>query len=554
MALELEALLQALPESSTVEDPRESHRFSEMEREIDKLSSLSADSLPNWVRVEQLACEFLSQQSKDYLVASWLAEAWTRRHAMLGVNAGLGLLAGLTEKFWEQGVPPISRLRGRRNAMLWWLNRLSDWLDKQTDVAIGANLAETMVASANSLDAIIAEKDPESQSLRKLISQLQRIPVEQPPVTPATEPAPTTPSSATGGVSDTPDSITPGASPTGASATQQKASAQTSPSASAVSVKAPSFNGAIEINSVDDVIRLLKPAQDYIAQIGPALFAFDHAHPLAIYLTRFAARSSILEIPPANNGKTAISPPPVAIVDAFEKISGSKNAQGLVEFCESRVRAFPFWLDLDYHSARGFAMMGSAGVKVREAIIDMNLAFVTRLPNIEQFTFSDGMPFASLETITWIKQCRQERTGGGQHDAFDNIRTQAQAQVAEGKLAHAQEILQNYITENRSQREQFRARLVLVQMMLTQDSQSDLLALVEPLIDDCTRLGLDQWEPALASQAWELKVRAARQVMASNNTEIDASRRHWARDQMDKALKHLSIVDFSVAARLTSKT
>jgi type VI secretion system protein VasJ len=554
MALELDPLLQPLPEASDTEEPRESERFTELEREIDKLSSLTADSLPNWVRIEQLACEFLTLQSKDYLVASWLSEAWTQRHAMLGVSAGLGLFAGLSAKFWDTSIPPVARLRGRRNAMLWWIDRLTDWLEKQTDVAIGADLAEKMISSAKALDALMAEKDPEAPSLANLLSHLQRIPVEQPPPTSVVEPAPEATSAATPDASgNAVQGATAAATPASTKAPQiSPAAATAATTTSTAALKAPSFSGTVEINSFDDVVRLLKPAQDYIAQIGPALLAFDHAHPLAIYLSRFAARAAIFEIPPATNGQTAIAPPPVAIVDAFEKVSGSKNAQNLIEFCESRVRVFPFWLDLDYHSARGFAMMGTAGAKMREGIIDMLLAFVGRIPTIEQFSFSNSMPFASLETINWIKQCRDERAGKGHQDTFDEVRSNAQAQLAEGNLGDAQEILQGYIANNRSQREQFRARIELVQMMLSQDPQADLLALVEPLIDDCMRLTLDHWEPELASRAWSLKVRAARQVVESNNTEIDANRRMFARAQMEQALKHLSVVDFAAAARLAS--
>ena len=124
MPLDIDALLQTLPDSTNAEEPRESSVFAEMEREIDILSSLSSDRQPNWTRIEQLGFEFLSQQSKDYLVASWLSEAWTQRHAMLGVNAGIGLFAGLSAKFWDQSIPPLTRLRGRRNAILWWIYRL----------------------------------------------------------------------------------------------------------------------------------------------------------------------------------------------------------------------------------------------------------------------------------------------------------------------------------------------------------------------------------------------------------------------------------------------
>lgn len=541
MPLDIDVLLQTLPESSKAEEPRESTVFAEMEREIDKLSSLSSDRQPNWTRIEQLACEFLSQQSKDYLVASWLSEAWTQRHSMLGVNAGIGLFAGLSEKFWEQSIPPVTRLRGRRNAILWWIDRLCDWLEKQTDIAIGADLAETIIANTKALDDALAEKDPEAPSLVRLLSLLQRIPVEQQAVS-ATQPIPST--------SDAQSSGSPSAHPTASPASSPSTTSST-PSAVPI-LKAPSFSGTIEINSIDDVVKLLKPAQDYISQIGPALFAFDHAHPLAIFLTRFAARASIFEIPPATNGQTAIAPPPVSIVDAFEKVTSSKNPIGLVEFSESRVRAFPYWLDLDYQSARGFSMMGSAGIKMREAVIDMVLTFVNRLPNIEQFSFSDGMPFASLETLAWIKQCREERSGHVPQDAFGEIRSQAQAQISEGQYEQGLYILHHYIHGNRSGREQFRARLMLVQTLISQESQADVLSLVEPLVDECLRINLDQWEPELASQAWELKVRAARQVMMSTRADIDVDRRSKAQREYEIALKHLSNVDFIAASRFAT--
>ena len=472
-------------------------------------------------------------------MASWLSEAWTQRHAMLGVNAGIGLLAGLSGKFWVQSIPPVTRLRGRRNAMLWWIDRLCDWLEKQTDIAIGADLAEKMIANAKSLDAALAEKDPEAPSLVRLLSLLQRIPVEQQAVL-ATEASPVA----------TEPSNSPVASPSAAPIVSQGTTSSTSASVS--NLNTPNFSGKISINSMEDVVRLLQPAQDYISQLGPALFEFDHAHPLGIYLTRFAARASFFEIPPATNGQTAIAPPPVSTVDAFEKVSGSKNAMGLVEFCESRVRTFPYWLDMDYQSARGCGMMGSAGIRMREAVIDMLLSFINRLPNIEQYSFSDGMPFASLETLTWIKQCREERSGHVHQDVFSEIRSQAQAQISEGQFEQGQHILHEYIHGNRSGREQFRARLILVQMVFSQDPQADVLSFVEPLIDDCMRIKLDQWEPELAAQAWELKVRAARQVMLSTRADIDADRRSTALREYEIALKHLSSVDFIAASRLAT--
>jgi hypothetical protein len=194
-------------------------------------------------------------------------------------------------------------------------------------------------------------------------------------------------------------------------------------------------------------------------------------------------------------------------------------------------------------------MMGSAGANMCQSIIDMVLAFLDRLPGIENLSFSNGEPFATLETLAWIKQCRLQRTGSGQEDSFSAMHRQAMAHIADGKIDSAQQILQKFIAENRSQREQFRARLALVQLSLSQDTLSDQLALLDPLIEDCLRLNLDQWEPELASETWQLRVRAAHQALNNSGHNIEATRLTWIREELDRALKHLSVVDFSAASR-----
>ncbi len=67
--------------------------------------------------------------------------------------------------------------------------------------------------------------------------------------------------------------------------------------------------------------------------------------------------------------------PPVAIQDAFGTIKQNNNPDGLVEFCESRLGTFPYWLDLDRESARGFALMGAAGAPLRQKVIEHALYF-----------------------------------------------------------------------------------------------------------------------------------------------------------------------------------
>lgn len=559
MSLDTPALLEPVipPDDADAVDPRESEAFSSLNQEIEKLTSLSGASQPDWARIEQLGCEFLTR-SKDFLVASWLAEAWTQRHAMMGVGAGLSLMAGLTEKYWDTAIPPVHRLRGRRNAVMWWIDRLMPWLETHTDVSIGSELAERMVSATRQLDALLSEKDPEAPSLARLLGLLQRIPVdaETKPsasvaaaTTAATAPPPETPAGPAQSTasSDSPSPSSPPASPA-APATVPVQS--TSPAAAPIP-SAAIRSGPVEIKSNDDLVALLKPIQDQVAQIGPALLQFDHAHPLSIQLSRFAARVGILEMPVATAGQTAIAPPPVAILDAYEKVTASKNPQAMVEFCEARIRTFPFWLDLDLHSARGYAMMGAAGSKMRDAITEALLTFLTRLPGIEGYSFSSGMPFASAETQGWIRQCREEKAGASPTDAFGLAQTRASALQAEGNHDAAMSVWQEYLVSNSSQRDRFRARLAWAEMVLVSQPETDSLVLLEPLAEECLRMHLAQWEPELASRLWVLHHQAARKIWLNPAPDQATSRREEARRQMDIALKQLSISDMAAAVKLS---
>jgi type VI secretion system protein VasJ len=193
-------------------------------------------------------------------------------------------------------------------------------------------------------------------------------------------------------------------------------------------------------------------------------------------------------------------------------------------------------------------MIGAAGVHMRNTIVDTLLNFLDRLPGVEQLLFSDGTPFASIDTLAWIKRCRQERSSVGTTDSFDAAKSNAMTARVEGKAEQAVNELQTFISSTNSKRDQFRARAALVEMILSDRPDADLRPLVQPLIDDCEKQALDQWEPELAASAWTLKARAARQVMMSKSPDMTAAQREAAHAEMQEALKHLSIVDFASAA------
>lgn len=56
---------------------------------------------PQWRSIEDLAAKAIESQSKDLEIAAWYTEALLRHHGFAGLAAGVKLMHGLVEGFWE---------------------------------------------------------------------------------------------------------------------------------------------------------------------------------------------------------------------------------------------------------------------------------------------------------------------------------------------------------------------------------------------------------------------------------------------------------------------
>lgn len=61
----------------------------------------------DWVAVAQIAGEALELRSKDLQIAAWLTEAWCHLHGFAGTSAGLRLIHGLCDAYWDDLYPPV---------------------------------------------------------------------------------------------------------------------------------------------------------------------------------------------------------------------------------------------------------------------------------------------------------------------------------------------------------------------------------------------------------------------------------------------------------------
>jgi type VI secretion system protein ImpA len=60
----------------------------------------------DWGFVVDRCARLLAEQTKDLRLAVWLTEAAAKRHHLRGLGEGFRLLAGLCERYWDQGLYP----------------------------------------------------------------------------------------------------------------------------------------------------------------------------------------------------------------------------------------------------------------------------------------------------------------------------------------------------------------------------------------------------------------------------------------------------------------
>lgn len=76
-----------------------------------------------WGACETICVEALQNRTKDLQIAGWLLEAWLHLYFFAGVEAGLKLLAGLAETFWDNAYPELSGDNPEdRIAPIEWIN------------------------------------------------------------------------------------------------------------------------------------------------------------------------------------------------------------------------------------------------------------------------------------------------------------------------------------------------------------------------------------------------------------------------------------------------
>lgn len=501
----------AIPgDSPAGEDVRGGAAFEALQAEIDRPNDTANPGLTDWAQVVHLAGKITAEEGKDLLVGSYLAVGLMKQQAVPGFAPGLKVLHDMIVTHWDGLFPPARRMRGRRNALQYWLDQCDEILRAANPAPLDQAEVDAMLQHIDGIDTLLREKDDEPPGVFRLASIVKGFPVrvEEPP---APEP-----------------------SESGADAGDDGAEAGAPAQAWAAAPETPTTWGEAMALAVDGLGRVRIAAAFMIDS--------DPLSPIPYRASRWAAWTPIEEMPAADGETTGIpAPDPSSVATLGQLVDGGQH-EGVLRFVEYNLPEAPFWLDLNHAQAKSLEALGEAYQPILAAIRAEASALLARLPGLETLRFADGTPFASDETREWL--AAGSGTGsspgpaaGGASRELRKAMDAATALAGQGDLPGAAAMLQRAIERSPLARDRFEARVCLCDLLLQHQALPNPWPYVRGILEDIDRHALDEWDPALA-------VAGLRVVYAGISMGGEASA---GTSSADDVLKRIARIDFAQA-------
>jgi type VI secretion system protein VasJ len=466
-------------------DIRSDPVFETLSSEIEKVSSPSAVGGVDWKKIVEISSDIMRNRSKDLLVCSYLCLALIKVQGLKGMAIGVHIYRDTVTTFWENLFPPLARMRGRKNALEWWVEAVSAALEGLTVEVWPKNEIDSLFDDLDAIKAFINENVDDPPPIAPMISIVASH------------------------LQGTPERGATEISPVAGSQAPASAARSAGPETSTANVSVKEM--------AEDPDKALKQCMDLLSGTSTRIMERNGMDPLYFRLNRVVAWVPVAGPPPADKeGKTLLPPPDDQVAGSLRNLYQSENWKDLLDSAESRVTEFLFWLDLSRYVAESLEHVGQK--KTSEEVAGETLLYVKRVRGLEKLFFSDGTPFADADTRAWLESL--DGKGEGQlAAALDDggLTQQIQEQVAaaetlakDGKTSQALNLLYGGLNSARSSRDRFMWQIWFCRF-LAQTKQARLSAShCRQLVDWVDRYRLEEWDPLLATEAFVTVLSSAR--------------------------------------------
>ncbi|MHB8137730.1 MAG: type VI secretion system protein TssA [Smithellaceae bacterium] len=462
-------------------DVRYDPDFQELQNEIDKLSSPSAEGSINWEKVMRFSSDILAHKSKDLLVAIYLAVALIYTRQYDGLSIGVKLLMDLMGKFWEQLYPSKERMRGRLRSMEWWVEKCGNALKQLSRVPVPEAQVNILKDNLDQIEQWMRQHLEGPPSLKVINDFVAAITVKDE-----------------------------------AKVQKEIAKPQAANLITDTEDKEETVSPSTAVSLPDDIQppqfaqRMFENHLQKMREITGSCWQQDPSNPMFYRLNRKSLWFNIEELPSSANRRTRISAPDNHIVKMLFDLRASGDAEVLLKAAEERLPQFIFWLDLNRFVAEALARLGARFTKAHRAVCQETAFLICQLPGLDDLSFADGMPFANPETRNWLNSILLDApnatepisafksNSAGNEDRIVREIAEAQCMIRKGKLFEAMEILQENLNAASSRREKILWRLAISQLLLDVKQVKLAMPHLDQIIREIDAFHLEDYDPSLA--------------------------------------------------------
>jgi len=466
-----------MPTSFAGSDMRFSSEYEVLEFELAKARSIHGSGQPDWHKVLEAGEILLRQQSKDLRVAVWLTWALHQRESYPGLLAGLGLLRYFCEHHWSEVHPGKPRTRGA--AFGWLVLRLELLFTQSLPLQNQQPLFQAVLEHLIRLDELWAEHLGDAAPMllpirRQLAQRLERAAQDDAPV----------------------------AGLSGVIAHVKQATTQL-------------LKPEARVDNEKDAHRLLRTLQEQPRTLCVWWLRQNATDLRAFRLNRTLTWLALANYPDADNERlTALRGPAPDKLKRYQERFAQGHHADLVLELEASLAGAMFWFD-------GLHMLWECleAMQAEQAMTELEVTFallLQRLPNLAEFRFHDGAPFAGPATRDWIAlqvtrhlQIPESPALIVDADAEPwEIALQAVAtRLRKDGLKAAIHELKQGMYAARSDRARFYWRLAQARLCVLAGKHELAKIQLEQLDHELQHTGLERWEPELALQVTQLLYR-----------------------------------------------
>ncbi|MCP1511422.1 type VI secretion system protein VasJ [Pseudomonas rhodesiae] len=429
-------------------------------------------SQPDWHKVIEVSEQLLRRQSKDLRVAVWLTWALHQRESFAGLLAGLGMLCHLCDRHWSIVYPAKNRTRAA--AFAWLVLRLESLSAQIVSLHDQQPLHRALLERLAHLDELLSSHLGDDAPLLLSIRRQWDQRLEH---------------TAPGDPAD--------AQLSGVVAQANRATTQL-------------LRAELSLDSEKDAHKWLRSLQEQARPLCAWWLRQNATDLRALRLNRTLMWMTLISYPQADTERitTLRGPAPDKLKRYREWLAQGQYADLLLEL-EASLAGAMFWFD-------GLHMVWQCleALQAPLAMSELEVSFallLQRLPDLPEFRFHDGSPFADAGTRTWIAlQVRPHRQPPETLcEAADAQPWEVALQALqprlrkEGLKAVVHELKQG-LHGARGDRERFYWRLAQARLCVQAGKHELAKIQLDQLDLELQRTGLDRWEPELALHVAQL--------------------------------------------------